>query len=155
PMPFEEPVSAVRLGSIDGKFVPFPSHDELEGSELDLIVSGTREAVAMIEGFAREMPEERMMEAILESHRIIKILCQMQLDLREQAGTVKAEYAIPKPDELLPRLTTKYYAAFKGAKQTVGKKARADAVTALKEKALAAEIPDPAAAGATTPAAFA
>ena len=49
----------MRLGCVDGKFVPFPTQDELEDSELDLIVSGTRDAVLMIEGFAREMPEDR------------------------------------------------------------------------------------------------
>ena len=61
----------MRLGLVDGEFVPFPTHDELEDSELDLIVSGTRDAVLMIEGFAREMPEDRMLEAIWRgpSHR--------------------------------------------------------------------------------------
>ena len=55
------------MGQIDGKFVPFPTHDELEDSDLDLIVSGNKEAVLMIEGFAREMPEDRMAEAITRS----------------------------------------------------------------------------------------
>src|SRR5688572_28276818 len=57
PLPFQGPLAAVRIGLIDGEFLPFPTHDELEGSELDLIVSGTRDAVLMIEGFARELPE--------------------------------------------------------------------------------------------------
>ena len=60
PLPFQGPLGSVRLGLIDGEFVPFPTHDELETSELDLIVSGTRDAVLMIEGFSREMPEDRM-----------------------------------------------------------------------------------------------
>ena len=63
-MPFQGPLGAVRLGLVDGQFVPFPTHDELEVSELDLIVSGTRDAVLMIEGFSREMPEDRMLEAL-------------------------------------------------------------------------------------------
>ena len=56
----------MRLGHIDGEFVPFPTQDELEESDLDLIVSGSKDAVLMIEGFAREMPEDLMVEAILD-----------------------------------------------------------------------------------------
>ena len=52
----------MRLGYIDGQFVPFPTHDALEESDLDLIVSGTKDAMLMIEGFAREMPEDLMAE---------------------------------------------------------------------------------------------
>src|SRR3954466_5656723 len=69
PLPFQGPLGAVRLGMVDGQFVPFPTQLELETSELDLIVSGTRDAVLMIEGFSREMPEDRMLEAISEGHR--------------------------------------------------------------------------------------
>ena len=47
----------------------FPTQDQLEESDLDLIVSGSKDAILMIEGFAREMPEDRMVEAILEAHR--------------------------------------------------------------------------------------
>ena len=67
PLPFQGPLASVRLGMVDGEFVPFPTHDELEVSELDLIISGTRDAVLMIEGFARELPEDRMAEAAVGS----------------------------------------------------------------------------------------
>ena len=64
PLPFEGPLGSVRVGLVDGQFVPFPTQEELEASELDLIVSGTRDAVLMIEGFSREMPEDKMLEAL-------------------------------------------------------------------------------------------
>ena len=57
PLPFQGPLGAVRLGLVDWQFVPFPTHDELEASELDLIVSGTRDAVLMIEGFRARCPK--------------------------------------------------------------------------------------------------
>ena len=57
-LPFQGPIGSVRLGYIDGQFVPFPTHDALEESDLDLIVSGSKESMLMIEGFAREMPED-------------------------------------------------------------------------------------------------
>src|SRR3990170_5089132 len=62
PLPFQGPLAAVRLGMVDGRFVPFPTHDELEVSELDLIVAGTREALLMIQGFGRELAEDLMFD---------------------------------------------------------------------------------------------
>jgi polyribonucleotide nucleotidyltransferase len=154
PMPFEGPLAAVRMGFIDGKFVPFPSHDELENSDLDLIVAGNVDVVAMIEGFARSMPEDLMMEAILESHKVIAGICRLQSELFEKAGVQKKEYEIPEPDGVFERLCEKYYDELKAAKQTDGKQARADAVAELRERVKNAEIPDPDAEDAISPAAF-
>jgi polyribonucleotide nucleotidyltransferase len=151
PLPFEGPLGSVRLGHIDGQFIPFPTQDQLEESDLDLIVSGSKDAVLMIEGFAREFPENRMVDAILECHRIIKEICDLQIELFKKVGVVKAQYEIPPDDGLYNKLTNRYYAEFKAAKQTAGKQARADAVTALKVKAVAEIIPDPKAAGAIDP----
>jgi polyribonucleotide nucleotidyltransferase len=154
PLPFQGPVAAVRLGHIDGVFVPFPTQDELEESDLDLIVSGTKQAVLMIEGFAREMPEDRMAEAIAEAHRIIGLLCDLQNELCAKVNVEKKQYEVPPSDGLFDRLRERYYAQFKAAKQTVGKQARAEAVRALKEQVTAAIIPDPTAEGAVAAAAF-
>jgi polyribonucleotide nucleotidyltransferase len=154
PLPFQGPVAAVRLGRIEGQFVPFPTQDELEYSDLDLVVSGSKEAILMIEGFAREMPEDQMAEAILECHKIIRELCDLQNELFAKANVQKAEYEVPPPDNTLDLLRERYYNDFKAAKQTVGKHARADAVAALKERALAEMIPDPLAEGAIKPESF-
>src|SRR4029079_13055336 len=81
PLPFQGPLASVRLGLVEGEFVPFPTHDELEVSELDLVVSGTREAILMIEGFSREMSEDKMFEALVEAHRLIRDLCDLQQEL--------------------------------------------------------------------------
>jgi len=154
PLPFQGPIGSVRLGLIDGKFVPFPTHDQLEESELDLIVSGSRDAVLMIEGFAREMPEDRMTEALAEAQRIIKEIVALQEELAEKANVAKTEF-VPAPDDgLYERLKGRHYDDFKIAKQTEGKQNRATAVSALKEKVVAEVIPDPKAEGAVTPQAF-
>ena len=154
PLPFEGPIASVRMGYMDGKFIPFPTHDALETSELDVIVSGSRDAVLMVEGFAREMPEDLMAEAIMESHRCIVELCDLQTELFEKAAVVKAEYTIPEPSGLLESLAEKYYDQLKTANQIEGKQNRAEAVASLKEEALAAEIPDPEAEGAVKPGEF-
>jgi len=154
PLPFQGPIGSVRLGLIDGRFVPFPTQDQLEESELDLIVSGSRDAVLMIEGFAREMPEDKMAAALAEAHRVIKEIVALQEELAAKAEVVKAEFVPPPDDGLYDRLKAKHYNDFKVAKQTEGKQNRAAAVSALKEKVIAEVIPDPTAEGAVTQAAF-
>ncbi len=148
PLPFGGPLASVRLGHIEGRFVPFPTQDDLEESDLDLIVSGSKDAVLMIEGFAREMPEDLMLQAIVESHRLIRQLCDLQIELFEKVGVTKQEYTVPPHDDTLDRIKRRFYDEFKTAKQTPGKQARSDAVHALKARAVAEFIPDSQAAGA-------
>jgi polyribonucleotide nucleotidyltransferase len=154
PLPFLGPIGSVRLGRVDGKFIPFPTQDELEESDLDLIVSGNQESVLMIEGFAREFPEAEMLEAIRVAHGYIQQICDLQRELFAKVKVEKTEYPTPAPDTLYDQLRGKYYADFKAAKQTPGKHARADAVSALKQRAAADLIPDPAAPGAISVNAF-
>ncbi|HWB01122.1 MAG TPA: polyribonucleotide nucleotidyltransferase [Pirellulales bacterium] len=154
PLPFQGPIGSVRLGQIDGEFVVFPTQDQLEESDLDLIVSGSRDAVLMIEGFARELPEDRMAEAIAECHRHIREICELQLELFEKVGVRKAEYPQPVSDGVYDTLKAKYYTAFQQAKQTAGKQARAEAVAKVEAQAVAELIPDPAAEGAIDSLAF-
>ncbi len=148
PLPFLGPVASVRLGFINGEFIPFPTYSQLAESELDLIVSGNEEAVLMIEGFAEEMPEGLMGDAVMKAHEYIKEICALQKSLAEKSGVQKAEYEIPEPDGLDEALTEKYYDRLNEAKRTEGKLARADAVQAAKEEATAEFIPDPDAEGA-------
>lgn len=148
PLPFKGPIASVRLGRVDGEFVPFPTNNDLEESDLDLIVSGSQDAVAMIEGFAREIPEDEMVAAIMHAHSVIKEICALQLELAEKVNVVKDEFVVPEDDGLLDRLSERFYDEFRAAKQTTGKQARADAASAVKEKAKAEFIPDPDAEGA-------
>ncbi|MFH1264984.1 MAG: polyribonucleotide nucleotidyltransferase, partial [Planctomycetota bacterium] len=151
PLPFQGPISSVRLAYIDGEFVPFPTHDQLETSDLDLIVSGSKDAILMIEGFAREMPEDLMAQAIMTAHGYIQEICDLQLEMIEQVNPEKIEVVVPEPDGLDDLLKERYYDAFREAKQTEGKQARADACGALQEKVIAELIPDPEAEDAIDP----
>lgn len=136
-LPFLGPIGAVRLGLIDGQWTPFPTHDQLESSDLDLIVSGSKESILMIEGFARELPESRMAEAIMEAHGYIREICAMQEELAAQLGVVKPPFVAASNDDLLKLLTDRYYEAFREAKRTEGKQARAEACAAVRERAVA------------------
>ncbi|HEX4414882.1 MAG TPA: polyribonucleotide nucleotidyltransferase [Lacipirellulaceae bacterium] len=148
PLPFHGPLGAVRLGLVDGKFVPFPTQEELETSELDLIVSGTRDAVLMIEGFSREMREDRMMEALIEAQKYVRELCDLQQELADKVGVKKMDFVPPANDGIYDRLKASVYDRLKDAKRTEGKHTRAEAVAALKAQALIEIIPSPTAEGA-------
>ena len=138
PIPFLGPVASVRLGYVDGKFVPFPTHDQLETvSELDLVVSGTPAGVTMIEGFGHEVPEDLMAEAIKVAHDYVRILCEIHQELVERVQPAKNPPPELTSGEWFDRLRERYYEALRDAKQTPGKQARAEAVNALKDRALA------------------
>ncbi|QDV46640.1 Polyribonucleotide nucleotidyltransferase [Stieleria neptunia] len=148
PLPFLGPIASVRVGKVDGELVAFPSNSDLEESELDMIVSGSREQVAMIEGFANEMPEEEMMEAIQFAHAAIRDVIDLQDELYQKVNPQKVEYTPPEDDGLMDQISSRYYDEFKAAMQTSGKQDRAAAVSALRDKAMAEMIPDPNAEGA-------
>ena len=154
PLPFEGPLGAVRIGLVDGRFIPFPTQNDLEVSELDLIVSGTRDAVLMIEGFSRELPEAKMLEALAEAQKYIRELCDMQTELAEKVGVKKMDFVAPPNDGLYDRLKAGFYDQLSAAKRTEGKAARADAVGAVKSQSLLELIPSPTAEGAPSTESF-
>ena len=88
-IPFAGPVGAVRIGRIGGEFVVNPTFSQLADSELDLIVSGTRDAIMMVEAGAKLLPEDVMAEAILFGHRALQPLIDIQEQLREAVGKPK------------------------------------------------------------------
>jgi DNA polymerase III epsilon subunit family exonuclease len=88
-IPFLGPIAAVRVGRINGEFVLYPTNSQLDESDLDLIVSGTREAIMMVEAGAKIVPEDVMAEAILFAHRSLVPVLDLQDQLREQVGKPK------------------------------------------------------------------
>ena len=101
-IPFMGPVGSVRIGRIDGEFVLNPTIPQLEESEIDLVVSGTRDAIMMVEAGARIVPEAVMAEAIMFGHRSLGPIIDLQEKLREQVGKVKRyPYLEPGVDSVL------------------------------------------------------
>ncbi len=101
-IPFLGPVGAVRVGRVNGEFVINPTYSQLEESELDLIVSGTRDAIMMVEAGAKILPEAVMAEAILFGHRALQPLIDLQEQLREAVGKPKKlVYLDPGTDSVL------------------------------------------------------
>ena len=89
-IPFMGPIGAVRIGRIDGEFVVNPTVDDLENSDIDLIVSGTRDAIMMVEAGAKIVPEDIMAEAILFGHRALQPLVDIQEQMRAAVGKPKS-----------------------------------------------------------------
>jgi polyribonucleotide nucleotidyltransferase len=136
-IPLQKAVGACRVAHVDGQFIAFPTYHQLEESDLDLIVSGTRENVAMIEGFAREMSEDRMLEAIMFGHETCVQVIELIEQLRRDAGI--GEHPTPelRPESPLPALVkNRFYDSLKKAKVTEGKIARKDAVKEIVETAV-------------------
>jgi len=101
-IPFNGPVAAVRVGRIDGEFVLNPTVADLEASEIDLIVSGTRDAIMMVEAGAKIVPEAVMAEAIMFGHRALGPIVELQEKLRQQVGKPKRlPYIEPSVESLL------------------------------------------------------
>ena len=95
-IPFEGPIAAVRIGRIQGQWVLNPTFQQLEYSELDVIVAGSADAIMMVEGGALEVPEAVIAEGLLVAHQGIKELVQLQHDLMAEAG-------VPVPMEWTPK----------------------------------------------------
>jgi DNA polymerase III epsilon subunit family exonuclease len=101
-IPFLGPIGAVRVGRIHGEFVVNPTYSQLEDSELDLVVSGTRDAIMMVEAGAKLLPEDVMAEAILFGHRSIQPLIDLQEDLQKAVGKAKRiPYIEPSAESVL------------------------------------------------------
>src|SRR5437763_13422307 len=96
-IPFLQPPGSVRVVRVGGQLVLMPTHSQLEKSDLDLIVAGTRTAITMIEGFAREMPEDEMLQAVVFAHKHIAEIVDLIEELRQKAGRGPKPAPTPGP----------------------------------------------------------
>src|SRR3954470_6306094 len=126
-IPFPAPVGAVRIGKLEGNFVINPTEEQLLESDLDLVVSGTEDAILMVEAGANEVPEAEILDALDIAHSEIKKLCAAQRELAEKAGKPKMEIEVPKADEdLIGQIAAKYGEALDEATSVEDKLARQD-----------------------------
>ncbi len=143
-IPFPMPVSAVRIGKVDGNFVVNPTEeDTFENSDLDLVVAGTEEAILMVEAGADEVSEAEILDALDIAHGEIKKLCALQHELREKAGKDKMEIEVPKVDEgLFAAVQESHGAALDEATQIFDKLERQNESHRVMEEAVAAHSGD-------------
>jgi len=105
-VPIEKTVAGVRVGRVDGQLVINPSLQDLEASDINITISGSLDAITMVEGGAREVPEEELIDALMFGHDHIKMIVQKIDELRAQCGKPKFEYVPVVTDEtLMARVT--------------------------------------------------
>ncbi len=98
-IPFNGPIAGVKVGRVDGKFVINPTPEELERSELELTVAGTKDAINMVESSAKQVSEDIMLEALMFGHDAIKELIAFEEKIIKEIGVEKMEYETLVPEE--------------------------------------------------------
>ena len=139
-IPFNGPISEVRVARIDGKFVVNPSFTELKSADIDIMVAATMDNIMMVEGEMKEVAEADMLEAIKFAHEEIKIQCQAQIELMKEAGKEqKRAYCHETQDEDLRKSVWDfcYDRCYKIATTPSAKQERTDAFEALKSEFIA------------------
>lgn len=139
-IPFNGPISEVRVGRIDGKFVINPSRAQLENSDIDMIIAGSDKDINMVEGEMKEISEADMVAAIKFAHDHIKIQCAAQKELAAMVNKAKREYSHEKHNEdlknqIFAATYDKCYAV--AAEGIANKKIRAEKFDAIKEEFVA------------------
>ena len=114
-LPFEGPVSSVRVARVDGQFKAFPTYAEIEASDIDLIVAGTEESVVMLEAGAKQVPEEEIIEAIKYAEGVIAQVNALQREIIAALGQDKMEWVAPPPTD--PALVSSIEKALEGRGQ--------------------------------------
>ena len=136
-LPFLGPVAGVVIGYKNGEFILNPTPEDLETSELELSVAGTREAINMVEAGANELDEETMLKAIMFAHENIKKICDFQEAFAKEVGKEKMEFVKPEVMPLVKNfIDERGMERLQAAVLTLGKKNREEAVDSLEEELL-------------------
>jgi len=145
-LPFRGPVGSVRVGLVAGRFLINPTSSELEESDLDLVVSGTRDGIIMVEAGAREVTEEQILQAFEAARPAVQSLIDAQLRLKELAGRPPGTFCLhPFPEELYRQIRDRYSEEMRKAFFIKSKRERNQAFRALGEKIFNDLIPKDAA----------
>lgn len=142
-IPWNGPVGAVRVGRLNGEFIINPSQEQLETTELDLVVAGTKKAIIMIEAGANFVSEADILAAMDAAHVVIQQQCELQEELREKAGKAKNEINLFLPNaEILQDIQDKMGAEIHATIQNPDKAARESAIDDLKKEIVERILPD-------------
>ncbi|MDR1908398.1 MAG: polyribonucleotide nucleotidyltransferase, partial [Spirochaetaceae bacterium] len=138
-IPFNGPIAAVRICALGEELIIDPTYDQIEKSRLEIVVAGTRDGITMVEGGAREIPEELIVAALEKAQTVIGEICALQEKLRELAGKAKLPLAVsPFTLNNSAAIRAAAYPRLEGACFLKGKQERHAAIHQVKA-ALAAE----------------
>jgi polyribonucleotide nucleotidyltransferase len=142
-IPFLGPIAGVKVGRVDGQYVCNPTAEQLEKSDIEIVVAGSRDAVIMVEGSAAIVSEEDMLNAIFFGHESMQPILAAQEDLRGKIGVEKREVL---PAEITPGLETRVrelsFAGIKEAVRIKSKSERHGALDLVRQNTLATLLPE-------------
>ena len=134
-IPFNGPIAAVRVALVDGKYVINPTFSQIDNSKMDIVVAGTHDGITMVEGGAKQVSEQTMIDAINAAEPVIRELCELQTKLQELAGKAKLPVFEDTTDNSwLEPIRNEARPLIKEATYTKGKQARFEAIEAVKAK---------------------
>src|SRR5690606_8437178 len=146
PIPWGGPIAGVRIGRIDGEFVANPTFQELEESDMDILLAGTRDAIMMVEGEGDEISEADMLAALQFGHEAIQGVITLIEKIRDSVGKPKREHIVPEADaSLVSRVRELGLEKTREACNITEKHARYDRFAEVKREvveALAEEFPE-------------
>jgi polyribonucleotide nucleotidyltransferase len=142
-IPWAGPIAGVRVGRVDGKFIAFPTFEQTEKSDLDIVVAASRDAIVMVEGGADEVSEDDLIEALMFAHRSVQPLIELQERLREAVGRPKRAFNPKRPsDEMVRRVADVASAPLAEAARTRVKQERYGKVKAASKATVEALLPE-------------
>ena len=145
-IPFQGPTGSVVVGMVDGKYIINPNTAEREASRMHLTVSGTKDAIMMVEAGANEVTESEMLEAILFAHEEIKRICDFISNIKAEIGKPEQPYVLYHvPEELDAKVREKFYDRMRWAMDTFDRterEAREEQVKAEAVEYFAETYPD-------------
>jgi len=142
-IPFYQPIGGIRVGRINGEFVVNPTPAELEESELNIIMAASKDAILMVEGEAKEVSEEVMLDALWFGQEQVQPIIRIQEELMQRCGKPKREVAIPEIDEELhTKVTAASQPKLAEALQITEKQERYQRLDAVVDEVLAEVFPE-------------
>ena len=136
-VPFKGPIGAARVGYQDGNYTINPTYSDLESSELDMVVAGTKDAVLMVESEASELSEDIMLGAVMYAHEQFQVVIDSVAEFAKEVGVSPREWVAPKENEsLLSSIKSKFESQISEAYQTVDKMDRYEKMGEIKDAAV-------------------
>jgi polyribonucleotide nucleotidyltransferase len=138
-VPFNGPISEVKVARVNGQFVINPSYAQMASCDMDIMVAATMENIMMVEGEMKEVSEEDLLAAIKLAHEAIKLQCQAQIDLAKMVGVTKRTYCHEMNDEAIKKIVwdKTYSATYAIGKSGKSKHERNDAFEKIHEELMA------------------
>ena len=134
-IPFNGPIAGVKVGRVNGEFIINPTPEELEKSDLDLTVAGTKDAINMVESSAKQVPEDIMLEALMTGHEAVKKLIAFEEEIIAEIGQEKMEYEkLEVEPEMRERITNLISDKMDKALRIKDKLEKYAAIDAIKEE---------------------